>query len=357
MTHTSYSTNSTTVESIPNISLPRPAWWKRVVRRVYKANSNDFNRAFLAMYREQYVKASVNMQELQHCIRRQAAMIAMLQAMERGDIVDESVVANIFQSIRVPPGFKTPSEESFGIHVQLYKTLRPHQWTVHMSKTDITECIAYHGITPIGQGTSPVFLGLTISAAVRAVKRVSLNDGDREPCLAKATDGSFICHRWFDWKEDGHYFYVFTLLNITVEQKINQLKASSSYLSIDEAQSFVHHVLSGVAELHSQGRSICHRDLKPQNLMFDMKGIVKIIDFSHARQPATNGMLIGATANVGTVGWRAPEQTTLEQTRNMDIFCAGLVIYYFISGGQHPFGEIRRNHAGVRGNVTSAVKY
>ncbi len=47
----------------------------------------------------------------------------------------------------------------------------------------------------------------------------------------------------------------------------------------------------------------------------------------------------------GSTGWQAPEQLILRsggearQGRSVDIFTFGLLIFYCLSGGQHPFGE------------------
>lgn len=50
-------------------------------------------------------------------------------------------------------------------------------------------------------------------------------------------------------------------------------------------------------------------------------------------------------ATGGSTGWQAPEQLILRsggearQGRSVDIFTFGLLLFYCLSGGQHPFGE------------------
>jgi len=47
----------------------------------------------------------------------------------------------------------------------------------------------------------------------------------------------------------------------------------------------------------------------------------------------------------GSTGWQAPEQLILRsggearQGRSVDIFTFGLLLFYCLSGGQHPYGE------------------
>ncbi|KAM1047491.1 hypothetical protein ACFX2C_026842 [Malus domestica] len=106
-------------------------------------------------------------------------------------------------------------------------------------------------------------------------------------------------------------------------------------------------VVSGLVHLHEMG--IIHRDLKPQNVLLikertlcaklsDM-GISKrlIGDMSSLGHLATGNYLI---AGCGSSGWQAPEQLLHgRQTRAVDMFSLGCLLFYCITGGRHPFGD------------------
>src|SRR5262249_16505789 len=104
-------------------------------------------------------------------------------------------------------------------------------------------------------------------------------------------------------------------------------------------------VADALAEAHRQG--IVHRDIKPQNIMITLRGLVKVLDFSLAKAEPS---LLAANSEAetlsclrepgtcrGTVPYMAPEQVRGEAVdRRSDIFSFGVVLYEMISGRQ-PF--------------------
>ncbi|XP_069997101.1 G protein-coupled receptor kinase 2 isoform X1 [Penaeus vannamei] len=91
-------------------------------------------------------------------------------------------------------------------------------------------------------------------------------------------------------------------------------------------------VLCGLGHLHMQG--IVYRDCKPENILLDDHGHVRISDLGLAVQIPEGEMVRG---RVGTVGYMAPEVIDNEKyTFSPDWFSFGCLIYEMIEG-QAPF--------------------
>ncbi len=95
----------------------------------------------------------------------------------------------------------------------------------------------------------------------------------------------------------------------------------------ETAAEYARQLCRGLAAIHDQ--KILHRDLKPQNIMIDGRGKVRITDFGLAG-------LIGSFAEsrgAGTPLYQAPEQLAGgEPTIKSDIYALGLVLYELFTG-------------------------
>jgi protein phosphatase len=84
-----------------------------------------------------------------------------------------------------------------------------------------------------------------------------------------------------------------------------------------------------------------HCDLKPENIMFDSNGVVKIIDFGSVRIAgiAELSSPIILDANAGTMGYTAPEVIIdAKVSRASDRFSLGVIVYEMLTG-QLPYED------------------
>ncbi|XP_028620014.1 LOW QUALITY PROTEIN: serine/threonine-protein kinase/endoribonuclease IRE2 [Grammomys surdaster] len=121
-----------------------------------------------------------------------------------------------------------------------------------------------------------------------------------------------------------------------------------------EPTTVLQQMMSGLAHLHSL--HIVHRDLKPGNILMagpdsQGQGRVVISDFGLCKKlPAGRCSFSLHSGIPGTEGWMAPELLQLppdSPTSAVDIFSAGCVFYYVLSGGSHPFGESLYRQANI----------
>ncbi|KAF2310247.1 hypothetical protein GH714_007401 [Hevea brasiliensis] len=100
-------------------------------------------------------------------------------------------------------------------------------------------------------------------------------------------------------------------------------------------------VVSGLAHLHELG--IIHRDLKPQNVLIinDKSFCAKLSDMGISKRLVGDmSSLTQHPTGYGSSGWQAPEQLLHErQTRAVDLFSLGCVLFSCVTGGKHPFGD------------------
>ena len=104
----------------------------------------------------------------------------------------------------------------------------------------------------------------------------------------------------------------------------------NSPLDLREVIQIMDQILSAVALAHKH--NVIHRDLKPQNILMDKRGNIKIADFGIA--VALNQSSITQTNSVmGSVHYMSPEQTRGGLvTKQSDIHSLGIILYELITG-------------------------
>jgi serine/threonine-protein kinase len=106
-----------------------------------------------------------------------------------------------------------------------------------------------------------------------------------------------------------------------------------------EAVSIARQLFSGLAHAHMVGA--LHHDLRPENIMLDKEGTVKIMDLGVLRLFRAKG-LVGAVS--GKPQYMSPEQLEgREADVRADIFAAGVILYELLTSNLPPIGQTVRS--------------
>ena len=108
------------------------------------------------------------------------------------------------------------------------------------------------------------------------------------------------------------------------------LKQRGGALTWKEVIHFATQVLSALEHAHSKG--IVHRDVKPQNIMLQADGSIKMMDFGIARFSRAQSQTVSDKA-IGSVHYISPEQAKGDHTdARTDIYSVGVMLYEMLSG-------------------------
>jgi serine/threonine protein kinase len=144
-------------------------------------------------------------------------------------------------------------------------------------------------------------------------------------------------------------------------QTLGQLQKEKRKLAAEEAVGYILQAARGLRFAHERG--MIHRDIKPDNIMVNQQGVVKVADLGLVRRPAmeevkpvapappsasapaplgsdarpagaTSGHVTEAGLAVGTPGYMAPEQAKdadLVDARS-DVYSLGCTLYVMVTG-------------------------
>ncbi len=131
----------------------------------------------------------------------------------------------------------------------------------------------------------------------------------------------------YDWGEvDGTYYIV---MEYVEGETLKELIRRRGRLGGNDAVHIALQLLAAIDFAHRA--AIVHRDIKPQNVMLDRNGNVKVMDFGIAR--AGDSGMTEAGSILGTAQYLAPEQARgLPVDERSDLYSVGIVLYEMLTG-------------------------
>lgn len=101
-------------------------------------------------------------------------------------------------------------------------------------------------------------------------------------------------------------------------------------LSVEQSVKIMGHLLDGMD--HAHVKDIVHRDIKPQNIMINEEGVVKILDFGIAAMDDNQVKTVTGSI-LGTFYYSSPEQNQGKKVdQRSDLYSLGLVFWEMLVG-------------------------
>ena len=125
-------------------------------------------------------------------------------------------------------------------------------------------------------------------------------------------------------------FLVFELMPASLSGYLSAFASRKMFMPFEQTISCLDQIANGLAGLHRH--NICHRDLKPDNVLVNMEaGVVKICDLGSAK--VLSGSKAGITY-IGTRYYRAPELLSgiEDYTLAIDVWALGCIFAELLSG-------------------------
>lgn len=194
-----------------------------------------------------------------------------------------------------------------------------------------------------------------------AVKRmhiafVEMVDAEMQVLLDLGADWHPNLLRYQGKDQDENFVYLASDLCATTLHTMVEKPSFNPFLPdysvSDETMQMLREVATGIEFLHSLG--VVHCDIKPRNILLTADNQVKVSDMGLSKklEEEETSFTFSTNAPSGDGGW-APSEVLLckRKTMKVDIFAMGVLNYFVLSKGSHPFGNrFKRN-----GNIVDGV--
>ena len=137
-----------------------------------------------------------------------------------------------------------------------------------------------------------------------------------------------------EFGDDDIGFIKMEFLGPSLDSELKNMHRSARVVPESILRSWTQQILSGLEYIH--GRGIVHADLKPQNILLDSKGVVRLVDFGVSKV-VDRGIRHLSCDVVGTPAFMAPEVVTKRICTASDVWSAACVVLAAAFWGGSPW--------------------
>ena len=185
-----------------------------------------------------------------------------------------------------------------------------------------------------------IFIGNSNSKYKKTIKEINILKNMDHPNIVK----------FYDFFQEEEYFYLMMeyLEGCTLKQYIK----NNENISEDNARIIIKQLLTALSYLHYTC-DICHRDVKPENIMFKEKNDInnlKLLDFGLSLDSFESKNHL---ENCGTLVYMAPEllSNNFKYTKGVDVWSVGIILYMLLMKGKNPFYDKKDNRETIIKNI------
>ncbi len=237
------------------------------------------------------------------------------------DLSDESTPVDPIQAVKVPTDLRSRVLSSGGTLAGRYEILgvlgAGGMGVVYRARdTELGETIAIKTLRPDAMQDDPSLIE-RFKQEIRLARRITHRNVVRTHDLGE---------------ENGMYYITMEYVQGTT---LKELVESRGPLPVNVALTIGKQLCRALQAAHEEG--VVHRDIKPQNVVVDPNGFLKVMDFGIARLAErtedSDQQLTAAGSSIGTPDYMAPEQIMGEEVdARTDIYAAGVVLYECLTG-------------------------
>lgn len=170
-----------------------------------------------------------------------------------------------------------------------------------------------------------------------AAKTLHLNYAEDNEVLERFKREAYILQglndphivRIVDYGNDRDIYFI--IMNHVDGQNLKYYMQNYGPMEPQRAMNYVQQVAEGLDTAYKSG--VVHRDIKPQNILVNNKGVVKIVDFGLSRGRDTP-TITHSDKFMGTVYYCAPEQIMSSHTADIrsDLYSLTVVLFELLAG-------------------------
>lgn len=271
-------------------------------------------------------------------------------------IVDHANDLNLAAKRIVEHALEKGSDDNLSIQIVRIDSLPPHaihelQEQVHglPFPPELRPRMEFDGYSIVrnlySSSRSHVFLAQDLQSQVNVVLKV--------PAATMRNDSSFLesflTEEWIARKIDSPHVlkaptlqrkrnYLYSVMEYIEGQTLAQWMIDNPQPDVESVRGLVEQIASGLRAMHRQ--EMLHQDLRPENILIDSSGTVKLIDFGSTRVAGIAETESSPEHNImpGTLQFSAPEYFLGEPVdTSSDLFSLGVITYQMLCG-RIPYG-------------------